>query len=281
MKDLSNENVVHIKKDGIEYLQFKKLLEYSDIINHAYAIGLDRNYRTARAKDAQKLSTEEYNKSIKDYKDLSGSIGINYINIVKPNQAHTKNIKRVDSKIKINEPDFDFSQYNETDGLITNSKNIALATMNADCILMLFFDPVKRVIANVHSGWKGTLQKISIEAVKKMEEEYNCNPNDIICCICPSIRKCHFKVHKDVQEPYYNEFKNLEKIDELIVPIPGEDRWSIDTVEINKIILEQKGLKAENIIDCRICSVCNSDQIHSFRVEKEGYGLGTAIIELK
>ena len=281
MKDLSNENVVHIKKDGIEYLQFRKLLEYNDIINHAYAIGLDRNYRTARAKDAQKLSTEEYNKSIKDYKDLSGSIGINYINIVKPNQAHTKNIKRVDSKIKINEPDFDFSQYNETDGLITNSKNIALATMNADCILMLFFDPVKRVIANVHSGWKGTLQKISIEAVKKMEEEYNCNPNDIICCICPSIRKCHFKVHKDVQEPYYNEFKNLEKIDELIVPIPGEDRWSIDTVEINKIILEQKGLKAENIIDCGICSVCNSDQIHSFRVEKEGYGLGTAIIELK
>lgn len=281
MKDLSNENVVHIKKDGIEYLQFRKLLEYSDIINHAYSIGIDRNYRTARAKDTQKLSTEEYNKSIKDYKNLSDSIGINYINIVKPNQAHTKNIKRVDAKVNTDEPDFNLSEYNETDGLITNSRDIALATTNADCILMLFFDPVKRVIANVHSGWKGTLQRISIEAVKKMKEEYNCDPKDIICCICPSIRKCHFKVHKDVQKPYYNEFKNLEKIDELIVPIPGEDRWSIDTVEINKIILEQKGLKAENIIDCRICSVCNSDQIHSFRVEKEGYGLGTAIIELK
>ena len=47
------------------------------------------------------------------------------------------------------------------------------------------------------------------------------------------------------------------------------------------MILEQEGLKVENIIDCGICSVCNSDQIHSFRVEKEGYGLGTAIIELK
>ena len=115
MKDLSNENVVHIKKDGIEYLQFKKLLEYSDIINHAYAIGLDRNYRTARAKDAQKLSTEEYNKAIKDYKDLSDSIGINYINIAKPNQAHTKNIKRVDAKVNIDEPDFNLSEYNETD----------------------------------------------------------------------------------------------------------------------------------------------------------------------
>ena len=281
MKDLSNENVVHIKKDGIEYLQFKKLLEYSDIINHAYSIGLDRNYRTARAKDVRKLSKEEYNKAIKDYKDLSDSIGIKYINIVKPNQAHTKNIKRVDAKVNIDEPDFNLSEYNETDGLITNSKNMALATTNADCILMLFFDPVKRVVANVHSGWKGTLQRISIEAVKKMKEEYNCAPKDIICCICPSIRKCHFKVHKDVQEPYYNEFKDLKKIDQLIVPIQGEDRWVIDTVEINKIILEQEGLKVENILDCGICSVCNSDQIHSFKKKKEGYGLGTAIIELK
>ena len=281
MKDLSNEKVVHIKKNGIEYLQFKKLLEYDDIISHAYAIGLDRNYRTARAKDVQKLSKEEYNKAIKDYKDLSDSIGIKYINIVKPNQAHTKNIKRVDAKVNTDEPDFNLSEYNEIDGLITNSRDMALATTNADCILMLFFDPVKRVVANVHSGWKGTLQRISIEAVKKMKEEYNCDPKDIICCICPSIRKCHFKVHKDVQEPYYNEFKDLKKIDQLIVPIQGEDRWVIDTVEINKIILEQEGLKVENIIDCGICSVCNSDQIHSFRVEKEGYGLGTAIIELK
>ena len=169
MKDLSNENVVHIKKDGIEYLQFKKLLEYSDLINHAYAIGLDRNYRTARAKDGQKLSTEEYNKAIKDYKDLSDSIGINYINIAKPNQAHTKNIKRVNAKVNADEPDFNLMEYNETDGLITNHRNIALATTNADCILMLFFDPVKKVVANVHSGWKGTLQRISIEAVKKMK----------------------------------------------------------------------------------------------------------------
>jgi len=50
MKDLSNENIIHVKKDGIQYLQFRKLLEYSDIINHAFGIGLDRNYRTAKSK---------------------------------------------------------------------------------------------------------------------------------------------------------------------------------------------------------------------------------------
>lgn len=281
MKDLSNENVIHIKKDGIEYLQFRKLLEYSDVIKHGYSIGLDRNFRTARAKNVEPLSEKEYNKAIKDYKELADSIGIEYINIAKPNQAHTKNIKRVDKKINQDRPDFNLDEYSLTDGLATNNKNIALATTNADCILMLFFDPVKKVIANVHSGWKGTLQRISIKAVDKMKQEYGCNPQDIICCICPSIRKCHFKVHRDVQEPYYNEFKDLEEINQLIVPIPGEDRWTIDTVEINKIILKQAGLKAENIIDSGICSVCNSDQIHSYRVEKEGYGLATAIIELK
>ena len=281
MKDLSNKNVVHIKKDGIEYLQFRKLLEYSDLVKHAYALGIDKNYRTARAQNAEPLSEKEYSKAIKCYRELSDAILIDYKNIAKPNQNHTKNIKRIDSKVKQDTPDFNLEEYNSLDGLVTNSKNIALATTNADCILLLFFDPVKKVIANVHSGWRGTLQRISIEAVKKMSSEYECNPKDIICCICPSIRKCHFKVHKDVQEPFYNEFKELKEIDEIIVPIQGEDRWSIDTVKINQIILEQAGLKKENIIDCEICSVCNSDNVHSFRVEKDGYGLATALIELE
>lgn len=278
MKDLSNENVIHVKKKGIEYLQFRKLLEYSDIINHAYCLGLDKNFRTARS--SGQLLDEEYDRAVKDYDDLCSAINANYINIVKPNQAHTKNIKKVDEKINKDKPDFSLQEYDNIDGTITNKKEIILATTNADCILLLFFDPVKKVIANVHSGWKGTLQRISVEAVRKMQKEYGSNPQNIICCICPSIRKCHFKVHADVQELYHNEFKKLKEIDDLIVSIPGEDRWAIDTVEINKIILKEAGLKDDNIIDCGICSVCNSDIIHSYRVEKEGYGLGTAIIEL-
>ena len=59
------------------------------------------------------------------------------------------------------------------------------------------------------------------------------------------------------------------------------EKWHIDTVLINQIILEKAGLKKENIIDSKICSVCNPDLIHSYRVEKEGYGLSTALIEIK
>lgn len=275
MRNLSNENVIHVKKNGIEYIQFRKLLEYGNCIKHAYGIGLNRNYRTVKSN-----GDEKYNKAIKDYKDLCDCIEINYKNCVKPCQEHTKNIRNVRQKMNIGKVDFEQEEYKATDGLITNQPNIALATTNADCILLIFFDPVKKVIANVHSGWRGTLQRISVKAVNKMKNEYDSNPKDIICCICPSIRKCHFKVHADVQEPYYKEFKELKEIDNLIVPVPNEDRWSIDTVEINKIILKQVGLKEENIIDSGICSVCNSDLIHSFRVEKQGYGLGTAIVEL-
>ena len=281
MKDLSNENVIQINKDGIQYLQFRKLLEYSDIITHAYSLGIDKNFRTARKKGQKQLTKEQRNKAIEDYKKISNCIEVDYTNIVKPIQDHTRNVKKVDKKINSNESDFDLEAYELTDGLVTNKKNIVLATTNADCILLLFFDPVKKVIANTHSGWKGTLQRISVETVRKMKQEYNCNPADIICCICPSIRKCHFEVREDVEKLFREEFKDLEQIKQIIVKTPNEDKWLIDTVEINKIILQKEGLKEENIIDSGICSVCNSDLIHSYRAEGEKYGLCTALIGLK
>ena len=280
MEDLSNENIIHVKKDGIQYLQFRRLLEYSDILNHAYSVGIDKNFRTARAVGKEPLSKEEYDNAIHNYQELCTSIGSNYNNIVRPNQAHTKNVKIINSKINCDKPDINVEAYNQVDGTITNKNNIVLATTNADCILLLFFDPVKKVIANVHSGWKGTLQRISTETVKKMQSEYGCKPQNIICCICPSIRKCHFTVHEDVKDPFYKEFKDLNNIDKIIVPV-SNDTWSIDTVEINKTILKEMGLKEDNIVDCGICSVCKSNLIHSYRVEKESYGLSVALIELK
>lgn len=279
MKDLSNENVIHINKNGVQYLQFRRLLEYKDILVHAYSLGTDTNFRTSRGKNKKQLSPEEMQQAYKNYDKLCNAIGESYINIVKPNQDHTQNIQKVDKKINLNLPDFNLNKYNSTDGLITAKKDILLATTNADCILLMFFDPVRKVIANVHSGWKGTLQRISVEAVRKMQKEYESCPEDIICCICPSIRKCHFEVEKDVEQLFRDEFKKLNL--ELIIEQKSEKKWNIDTVQINKEILKMAGLSEKNIIDSKICSVCNSDLIHSYRVEKEEYGLATAIIGLK
>ena len=282
MKDLSNENVIHIVKDGIQYLQFRKLLEYEHIITHAYSLGIDANFRTAKP-DKQKISKEEYEKSAKSYKNICEKLNINYLDVVKTNQEHTNNVQIVNGKINQNDMDVNLDKYNNTDGLITNKTNLALSTTNADCILMIFFDPATRTIANIHSGWRGTLQRISIKAVEKMIKEFNCNPKDIICCICPSIRKCHFEVDKDVKEIFEKEFADFQinKRTDIIEKQEGKEKWNIDTVLINKIILENLGLKKENIIDSGLCSVCNSDLIHSYRVEKQGYGLGTALISIK
>ena len=278
--NLSNENVIHIKKDGVEYLQFRKLLEYNDIINHAYSLGIDKNYRTAKA-NKQKLDNITYQKAIEDYTNLCKAINSKPEHLIKTNQDHTDAVKVVKEKVNLKEPDFNLEQYAKTDGLITDQKNMILSTTNADCILLLFFDPVKKVIANAHSGWRGTLQRISIKTVRKMAEEFDCNPKDIICCICPSIRKCHFEVEKEVEDKFKKEFKDIENINEIIEETNPNQKWNIDTVKINQILLQREGLKPENIIDSKICSVCHSDLVHSYRVEKQEYGLNTALIELK
>lgn len=278
--NLSNENVIHIKKNGIEYLQFRRLLEYGDILTHAYTLGLDVNFRTATI-DKKPLPEEEYNKAIVDYKNICEALDTSYINVVKTIQEHTNNVAIVKNKINKNEPDINLKEYWNTDGLITNQKNLILSSTNADCILLLFFDPVKKVISNIHSGWKGTLQRISAVAVSKMINEYGCNPENIICCITPSIRQCHFEVDEDIKDLFYNEFQELEETEKIIKNNPSTNKWNIDTVLINRLILMKQGLKAENIVDSRICSVCNSNLIHSYRVEKEGYRLETALIELK
>lgn len=281
MKDLSNKNVIRINKNGVQYLQFRKLLEYKDIITHAYSIGTDVNFRTARV-NKQQLPENEFNKAIQDYKNLCNAINVDYKNIVKTNQEHTDNIAIANKKINQDFPDINLEEYSKTDGIVTNRPNLVLSTTNADCILLLFFDPVTKTIANTHSGWKGTLQRISVKTVEKMINEFNSKPEDIICCICPSIRKCHFEVDRDVKEMFENEFKdlNINKNIDIMEKQKDKEKWNIDTVLINRIILEKTGLKAENIIDSGLCSVCNKELIHSFRVEKEGYGLNAAIISL-
>ena len=98
MKDLSNKNVVHVIKDGIQYLQFKKLLEYNDVISHAYSLDTSMNFRTAKA-NKESLPQEEFDKGIESYKKVCNSLEINYKNVVKTNQEHTDNVQIIDKKI--------------------------------------------------------------------------------------------------------------------------------------------------------------------------------------
>ena len=217
-------------------------------------------------------------------KKVSSIVGIDYENIIRPDYNHTNNVEII-KEIRDNErPSLEGKDFLNTDGLITNENNIAIMSTNADCLLLLIYDPVKKVFANVHSGWRGTFGKIAEKAIDKMIEKFNCSPKDIICCLSPSIRKCHFEVDEDVAEECKKIFEYTGKLEEVIEKgevKEGMQKYNIDTVLLNKIMLLDKGLLPENIIDSEICSMCSKDKVHSRRAEGINFGLGAALIEKK
>ena len=269
MKDLSNENVIHVKKENIEYIQFRKLLEHKNI-QHCF---------TLKPLDFAGNNTYEEKKEEveKGLKLLSEEFGFSVKDICRPKQTHTDKVEKVED----GDEGIYIQKFDNVDGLVTDKKNKVLMLGFADCTPLLFYDPIKKVIANTHSGWKGTLQIIGVRTIEKMMSEYGCNPKDIISCIGPHIRKCHFEVDEDVKDLFYNKFKDLDKIEEIISYNSESNKYYIDTAAINKQILLNIGLKEENIIDSNICTVYNWDICHSFRAEKEMSGRAVTIIYLK
>lgn len=165
------------------------------------------------------------------------------------------------------------------DGLVTDKSGISLSLRFADCTPIFLYDKVKNVIGNIHSGWRGTVQKIGQKGVEKMIEEYGCNPKDIIACIGPAIGKCHFEVSEDVKEIFEDTFSYLASPEKFIQKGKEEGKYFVDTNYINEKLLKEIGLKKENIVQSNICTVCNKDYIHSYRAEKELSGRNTSIIE--
>ena len=269
MKDLSNEDIIHIKKDKLEYIQFKKLLEYKDL-EHCF---------TLKPLNLGSNSQYESNKDDIDeqYEILGQEFKFDIKNICRPKQTHTDRVE----KIEDGDEGIYISKFDNVDSFVTDKKEKVLMVAFADCTPLLFYDPIRNVIANTHSGWKGTLQTIGIRTVKKMILEYGSKPENIICCIGPHIRKCHFEVEEDVKGLFYNKFKNLENIEEMISYNKEKHKYYINTADINKQCLLNIGLKEGNIIDSNICTVCDSDICHSFRAEGDLSGRAVSIMYLK
>lgn len=263
MFNLKNEEIIYVQKEGLEYIQFKKLLKYG--IKHAY---------TLKGENINFAFNTEQNKS--SYEKLAKALEIDPNQIVQPVQTHTDTVKCIDKVMSS-------SELQDVDGLMTDKKNIALTSKNADCILFLFYDPVKKVIANVHSGWRGTFQKIAEKAANKMINYYGCKAEDILCFISPSIREDHFEVDEEVKDLCESIFEFTGRTSEFIRKgeiVDGTQKYNIDTVLINKILLIDLGLKEKNIVDSGLCSVCNGDKIESVRVDGDKSGRATAIIML-
>lgn len=200
-----------------------------------------------------------------DFENSMRLIPNNFDKIVIPNQNHTGNVRIYDGKNDL---------FEDTDGLITNIKGVGLATLVADCQSIILYDPVKQVIGNIHSGWKGTLNKIIKNAINLMIETYKCNPEDIQAYIFPSICKNCFEVEEDVKKLFVNKFND---IDSFI--IKKNNKYYIDTIGINELMMKKMGIK--QIVKSNICTKCNNNNYHSYRVDKEQSGRNISIIALK
>ena len=73
------------------------------------------------------------------------------------------------------------------DAFITSLPGVSIGVRTADCVPILLSDPGNRVIAAIHSGWKGTVQKIAMKTIGIMETKFKTRPEDLLAVIGPSI----------------------------------------------------------------------------------------------
>ncbi|MBQ0083656.1 MAG: peptidoglycan editing factor PgeF [Clostridiales bacterium] len=213
---------------------------------------------------------------LENYRILCENIGIDPAHIVLSQQTHTANVRVVGRHDK-GKGIFCESDFNDVDGLITNEPGVAIVTHSADCCLLAFYDPEKRVIAASHAGWRGTVAEIGRKTIEKMVNEFGCSPENILCAIAPSICKnCY-----EVDYPLFEEFSKLSYLDlDKIFKSKGNGKFLLDLWEANRQILTFSGIKNENIEITDICSCCNAEYLHSHRASGGKRGVNGLIMEL-
>lgn len=240
------------QESSIKYLQFEHLLSHPDIIHFSSTrIG---------GKSTGKLESLNLGYTVNDnpmnvtsnLESLAHVFGFNKVQMVSPQQTHSKNIGIVKSTDEI---------YNDTDALITNKAGICIFIRTADCVPVLLYDPVKNAVAAIHSGWKSTIQEISKHTIELMNKEYGTNPNDLIAGIGPSIGPAVYEVGPEVLEQFEIKFGR----DHIITPIKESDKGYLNLWEVNQQILINSGVLEDNIEVAEICTYSNPGLFYSAR----------------
>lgn len=169
-------------------------------------------------------------------KELSKSLGNSFSDFVYMNQIHSWEV------ISINNNDkwkwtTNIESAIDCDALITNKSWIVLTVLVADCIPVIFFDNVKKVIWVAHAWWKWTEKKIVKNTITKMIEDYNSNPSDIIVYMWPSILQGNFEVWKEFEK----------KFDSIYLKKKNNWKFLLDLAWVNKSQLINSWVTENNI----------------------------------
>lgn len=191
---------------------------------------------------------------------LCAAVGVRAEDIVMSRQEHHANIRNVTAadrgKGVTRERD-----YTDFDGLLTDEPGLVLCTQYADCVPLLFADPVRGVVGASHSGWKGTVQEIGRVTVERMVSDYGCRREDIVAAVGPSIGPCCF----EVDEPVYARFAAMDVWDERCVRRVPEGKFYINLWEVNHRILLAAGVREEHLNVGDLCTRCRPDVFWSHR----------------
>ena len=214
-----------------------------------------------------------------NYRRFCAAIGVDPERMVLSKQTHTTNIRIVSEKDigkgYSRERDFD-----NVDGLMTDIPGITLVTFFADCIPLLFLDPVRKVIAASHSGWRGTLNRMGEVTVRTMQERFGCQPENILAAIGPGICQDCYEVSEDLYEAFSGQW-GMDAAGRIFAPGVKPGKWQLDLWEANRIVLKEAGIREENLTITNMCTCCNAEELYSHRASGGRRGSLAAFICLK
>lgn len=219
------------------------------------------------------LSYAKEGDKVKDYVvDMLRRMEISPDEIYSCIQTHTDKIEYCDGE---SGSDFVYGRnFPDTDGLVTDKKNLALLLKFADCTPIVLYDKNKKILSIVHSGWRGAQKKIPKKAIEKMKRDFDSDPRDIMVYIGPNIDIENYEVGEEV----YEEFNGFENREKFFKKIGGT--WHLSMTDVNKEILLESGIDEENIDVCKESTYKNLN-LHSARREGKAYGLNSMIVMMR
>jgi hypothetical protein len=168
-----------------------------------------------------------------------------------PQQVHSATVRRADRP----------GQYPECDALVSDVEQVVLAVSAADCVPVFIVDPVRRAMAAVHAGWRGTASGIAAAAVSALTREFGCVPHDLVGYIGPAAGVCCYVVGEDVARQFSPE---------VIVRKAGGCYADLKTANLHQLL--SAGLLRERVEMSPLCTITESSLLHSFRRDGERSG---------
>lgn len=172
-------------------------------------------------------------------------------------QVHGANVVRIERSKNWRECD-------SCDALFSTEPHVALGIKVADCLPVTLIGGA--VIANVHSGWRGTVAGITAVTLDRLERETSFDPKSSFAYLGPSIRECCFEVGEEV----------AARFDARYV-IRARTKPHVDVVRYTADLLRGRGFPAANIFDSGLCTRCDGSIFHSYRRAGNGGGRNLAI----